>query len=1180
MISPHNHCESALSGSTLPSMIKQAKALGRDYFACTDHGHLSLILKAYNMSKKAGLKFIPGLEFYFKDTKCPLTAGTSADRCKYYTATIYCQDQTAYQELCKMVSRTDMPTMEFYEEKQQLWQWADIEQISKFNTQLVLSGVHCIVGKTMLADNPEAGEKVFLRLKELFNSRLSVALLAEPWLKKFSSVVEINYVDGTRDSILSTDRVSTDRARSMEAKDLVGGFNKHKSIKSKSVGMMNFEIGKDIEKVILHKGFLPLPGGDTSLKVNKFLLDLANKYSVSILATDYAYYATKEDKIVQTMRLEGNNKLHPNLHMKSEQEIRDYLTNIMVLTPDNVNYIIQNNNNWAKLFDNFSLKYELQLVNCDENPYKKTMDIIKKKGRMEWNNTIWVERLKEEFAVIAKNPVKNLLPYFFPIIEINEFCRENQILIGSSRGSVGGSLLCYLMGVTNLNPMKYNLSFSRFLSLDRIKNGDFPDVDSDFSDKSKLIGEDGKSGFLVEKYGSGFAQIGTKSMIRLKSAIKDANRYTNGEVEPEIEILTKSLPAPPQGVSDEKFVFGYEDDDGNHIKGLLDISDDLQKYTKKRPDEWSMVRKAIGIVRSKSIHACGAVLSSFPIKDIAPLREGYITQYEAKEVESCGLLKYDILKVSQILDIEVCLKLINKKHNDNLEIGYFNHNGQKLYIWDLPEIEEVFKSIWSGDTATIFQLHTTSMTPFVKDILPRSVEDISTILALVRPGPLDYIDEKTGRNMAEEYVWRRRGDSKSDFQELYDIIPETYGTIVFQEQQLKIAKEVGGMAPDQAENLRRLFAKKKKVEADAMKPIFMNTAVQKIGKEKANKLWAMMETFARYSFNCAHSTAYAVTSYACMFLKYYYPLEWWAAILTNATEKEITGVLWPYVKDIVLPPDINLSSDVMAVDYINSTLRSKLGIIRGMGEKSIDPIVAGRPYVDIRDYVDKGVAGESLTHKLVHIGVLDSLFPPTTNLLEKLKLYQEAVQNKDYSDKVKLAEKERRKIRALAPKPAVIPAEYINLHPMKDAAMRKDVLPSLPIDLYALGSKYSKVLHKSTDRPAVTSKNKYRTLLLNGEQLKRLDELEGSSINEDIYVAATCYVLETKEFSYAKNTKKALKLNLAADSYVSEKVLWPDYNTGSLMYPSTLKKGAICTIFFKKRSGKKDMSITEIVVET
>jgi len=320
-----------------------------------------------------------------------------------------------------------------------------------------------------------------------------------------------------------------------------------------------------------------------------------------------------------------------------------------------------------------------------------------------------------------------------------------------------------------------------------------------------------------------------------------------------------------------------------------------------------------------------------------------------------------------------------------------------------------------------------------------------------------------------------------------------------------------------------------------------------------------------------------------MFLKHYYPLEWWAAVLTNADEKEITGTFWPYVKEFISPPDINLSSDTMVVDYSNEKIRSKLGVIRGIGEATIEPIVAGRPYKDIQDFVDKEVAGNSLSHKLIHVGLLDSLFPPKINLLEKLKLYEDAVERKNFKNKLAKAEKEGKKIRATQPKDGKIPEEYVNLHPVKDAAMRKSVLPSLPVDLYGLGKKYSKVLSSDPTKAqsTVTSSRGYDTLLIDGERLKRLDDISGESLQKDIYVASTCFVVEAKEFSYPKNnpTKRALKTILDSGSDTIERVLWPDYNTGELVYPKEFKKGCIATVFMRKRVGKKDMNIIEIVVE-
>ncbi len=1188
-VSPHLHAESPLTGSTIASMLTRANELNREYFAYTDNGHLSSTLKILRVIKeeekknkiKFNLKLIPGIEIYFKDSTCKIIAGTPADRCKYFTATIYCEDQAAYQELCRMVSRTDMPSMDINEEKQQLWSWSDLERISKFKTNVVLGGVHCMVGKPMLAGQASLGEKVLIRLKEIFKDSIYTAIVCEPWTKKYSQVVEIKCANGTSATCLASDQVSTDRARRIKASDLAerGG---HKTLKSYSCGGINNEVHSDIESVKLHKGFLPLPGGDAMLMVNKFLKALSKKHSIPVLVSDYAYYANKEDKIVQTMRLEGNNKLQPNFYMKSEEEMLAYLTSMGCDLGTEVNQILGNNDKWASRFDGLSFKYEWRLADSGPDPLKQAMDIIKKNGRMKWDDPVWVDRLREELRVIAKNPKKDLTAYFLPIRDVLNHYLENGLLTGPGRGSAGGSLFCYLLGITQVNPFEYDLPFQRFFSLDRIMMGELPDIDVDLEGRELLVGNDSKSGYLYGRYGDKAAQISTRTTIRLKSAIKDTNRYFKGKVEDDIETFTKGLPPPPQGVTDHDYVFGTDDEaTGAHTPGLIDTSDDLKKYAEARPQEWDVVSKAMGLTRAFSKHASAFVLSDIPIKDMVPTKEGYITQYEAKECEAAGLIKYDFLVIHQLKDVRICLDLIKKKHGrTDLPVTHFPHNGKDMFIWDLPKEDEVFKSIWNGSTETCFQINTKSMIPYVMDILPGSIMDIATILALVRPGPLDFIDENTGRNMTEEYVLRKRGQSEPEIKELLTLLPETFGVIAFQEQLTKIGRDLAGFPGPLAETLRKHMAKKNMTELAKMKPEFLAGAIKKTSQETAEKIWEQMVTFGRYGFSVIHAVEYAMITYACMFLRFHYPLEWWAAILTNATEQEISGKFWPFVKDLVSAPDINLSGDAMAVDYQNEKIRAKLGIIRGIGEATIEPIVNGRPYKDIQDFVNKDVAGPSLSHKLIFVGVLDSLFPPKSNLIEKLKKFEDALEIKKYTDKLAKAQLSGKKVRATQPKEGSVPEEYLNLHPIRDAAMKKAVLPSMPIDLFSLGAKHSKILANFQTIPHVISNRGYDTRLVDGNRLRRLDEMPGDALKEDVYVASTCFVVKSEEFSYQKGAKRALKLTLDADGYVSEKVLWPNYDSGQLEYPAELKKGVIATVFFRKKVGKKDMNIMHVSVET
>lgn len=1173
--SPHTHCESFLTASTVESLVTKAKALDRKYFSYTDYGHMASAMKVYKAAKKADLKPILGMEIYFKDI-----TGTKADRCKYFTTTIYAEDQKAFQELGRMASRTDMPTIKLHDEIHSLWSWDDLKNIATFNTNLVLGGPHCMVGKLLLAEEPEAGIGAFETLKSIFRERLRVAMLCEPWAKKWSQVVEVKYTDKSKDVLSTGDLITTNRARRIRPMDLVERKG-HETVEAKYVGGMYYNVDKQIDTVTLHEGFLPLPC-DVTLTVNQFLYKLAKESDTPILATDYAFYADRDDKKVQDMILEGKTRLHSKLEMKSQDDIVRYLAKYLSLGRDGIIEILENNEKWAHLFDNFELKYDWRLADYGKDTLKQTMEIVKNNGRMKWSDPIWTARLKEELDVIAKNPKMDMTSYFLPIHDVMEHYKQNGRLTGPGRGSAAGSLLSYLMGITQVDPFKYDLSFTRFYSLDRIMSNRLADIDSDLESRDLLVGEDGKSGYLYSRWKDCVAQISTRATIRLKSAIKDTNRYLNGSVEPEIELLTEGLPPAPQGVSDQDFLFGFEDDDGNHQLGLIDQSSDLRNYIKNRPKEWEIVSKSLGITRAYSKHACAFIIADKPITDIIPTKEGYITQYEAKDVEAAGLVKLDFLVVSQLKDIRIALDLIARKNGKKENTGYFTHKDKETFIWDLPEDIDVFQSIWDGATETCFQISTASMTPFVIDILPKSIEDLGIISALDRPGPLDFIDPKTGRNMAQEYVYRRNGNSYEDISALNDLIPETYSVLVYQEQITKIAKELAGFSGLEAEQLREAIGKKQAANVAKMRPRFLAGAVGsgKVTQAEAEEIWERIATAGRYSFNKSHAISYAYITYACMFLKYHYPLEWWAAILTNAKETEISGEFWRYVKDLVLPPDINLSGDTMVIDYENEKLRSKLGVIRGLGEKLTTPLLEGRPYKDIQDFANKEVAGPSLAHKLIHVGVLDSLFPAKMSLIEKLKMYEDCVQKHVYAEKLRLSKETGKLVRMLKPNEGKIPEHYLNLHPMKDAAMKKAVLPSMPLDLHSLGKRYSKILAPYSAIPMVTNSRGYKTPLVDGLTLKRLIDLPGERVTEDKYVAATCFVVEAKEFSYSKGSKRALKLILDSDNMVFESVLWPEYESGDLVYPNELTKGAICTFFIRKRAGKKDINIQNVIVET
>jgi len=729
----------------------------------------------------------------------------------------------------------------------------------------------------------------------------------------------------------------------------------------------------------------------------------------------------------------------------------------------------------------------------------------------------------------------------------------------------------------------------------------------DLPDRDLLTGPDG----LFERYYKDrWSQISTRTLMKLKSSIRDVNRFKKGKVEDEIEVFAKNLEATPQGISDKDFVFGYEDNEGNHVPGLLEKDEKLMLYTKTRPDEWETVKRTLGISRQNGRHPCAFVISDCPVSEVIPTMKvaGHenITQYEAKEVEAAGLNKYDFLIVKCLNDIELALKYINKKHNKtDLEAGFFWHNEKACYIWDLPEEGVVFDMLSEGNTETVFQLNTTSVTPFVKSMRPRSVEDCAVVTSLVRPGPLDFVDEKTGRNMAEEYVERRNGRSKGEIEILDELIPETYGVMVFQEQITKITKELTGWNDEKAEDVRIAVGKKKIRMIEELKPQFIEASASKgrVDANTADIIWGMIEKFGRYGFNKSHAVAYSMIAYACAYLKYHYPLEWWAAVLSNAEEKEITEVFWPYVKDILSQPDINLSEEEMVIDYKNNTIRNKLSALKGLGPKVADKIKENRPYTSLQDFIEKEAVGPALTKKLIHVGVFDSLFDKEDNLIDKMQKYENGLKILEY--KKKITEKSEGEIAWDQPlenfiekakehpktkrckhviKQGKIDLEYAFMNPIKDFILKKSTFPIMPIKLYDIikeSTRDVKVVNTESASYAIDRYGK-EVRLVNGKTFQNIKELSyqpGSKRVVNFCVPA--YVIESKEFSYRNGEKKALKMTVDIDGDLEEFVKWPDYETGELSYPDNLKKNCVAFLYMYKKLGKEkySMNIDHIMVE-
>jgi DNA polymerase III subunit alpha len=1212
----HQHVQSMDTGSKLEDFVKKNKELQSGnitaYAVVTDHGVMSGNYQFYTECRKKGVKPILGLEVYFKDENCDIVKGTESGSLKYFHLIIHFKDQEAYQAGCRVLSKASENAMTIFGEIKPLFNWLDLEELCKYNITI---GTACLLGmvsRHLLVDRPDLAEKYYLKLRDMVGKEnFYVELLPHDCSQKFQYGIQITTETETK-LYYTGSKFETDAGDKISAEVIFKNQGKHTFIKNRYEKQKKVEVNQKILKVEKLNGFIPEPRGDVQLTANQFCYALAKKYDDKLVISDDAHYALPDDKDVQQIRLGESFRFYGDYSIQTKEQIYKYFTEVMKLSEDEINQMVDNTFEWAKKFDNFELKYDKFLPIPEDDPKKLLFQWIKETGRFK-NEPIYRERLKKELDILANNGVLNFLPYFLPIKKIADHC-NNKGLLFNTRGSAAGSYLAYLIGISNVDPIKYKLSFERFFNLTRAQVLDIPDIDFDLSDKSFLFDQNNQPGFLTQNFGDKWAQISTKTMIRLKSAMKDVNRYVNkGTVEKEIDKLTAKLPSAPQGISEQEFIFGYGEN-----PGLYSESRDLQDYALQRPEEMKLVLKSLGIPRQSSIHACAVCIADRSIKDIIPtfsIRDSKnITQYTAKEVEACGGVKYDFLNVISLADLQICLQLINQKDKTNLKTGWFMHKGKETFIWDLPHDINVYKMLWNGKTEGLFQINTVTMTPFVKRIKPNSIEDLSTILALVRPGPMDSVDPVTGRSMAEEYMLLRDGKIEPSIPILSKILPETYSVCVFQENLTTIFIEIGDMEPEKAEILRKLMCKKEFTKAVAMKPDFMKGAVKKIGQKDAEDIWNNIEKFARYSFNQGHSTSYAFTTYATAFLKYHYPLEWWAAVISNADDKEINETFFTYIKDIISPPDINLSNETVAIDYETNKLRSKLTMISGLGDKMSSSIEKNRPYKDLDDFAQRSGAGPALARKLLHVGVLDSLLPKGLLLFQKMQILENAMQHaknlegdpnqydkidkamQDNAQKFKqlqlklseetltdkqkqtitnAMEKLKQSILMLNDKKKTIrigklDSFYANLSPVQDMIEKKKLLPTLPLDIFSLVVRSSDKVYFA-NKKAYMHIGKYSMEIINGSDLKELTKSQ-----EKEQVCSPGIVLDYKVFPY-HGTKSALKVMIDFGGYSVELVQWPGREQDNVIVPKDFDKYKLYIFSLYKSPDKDQFTISDYI---
>lgn len=875
----HVHTEySLLDGSgKIKEMVAQAKALGCDSLAITDHGAMYGVIDFYRAAKEAGIKPIIGCEIY-------VTNGSRFDReisqgdDRYYHLVLLAENNQGYSNLMKIVS-TGFTEGFYYKPR------VDYETLEKYSGGLIASSA-CLAGiipKFLLRGRYEDAVEEALRLQNLF-------------------------------------------------------------------GRGNF--------------FLELQdhGMPEQRTVNSQLLRMSEEYKIPLIATNDVHYTYDTDweahdilLCIQTgkkvhdqdrMRYEGG-----QYYLKSPEEMQE----LFRYAPE----AIQNTELIAKRC-NVEIEFGVQKLPQYDVPAGYTAEEYLTKlceeglRRRYENYQDYEDRLHFELETIKQ---MGYVDYFLIVWDFINYAKQNHIMVGPGRGSAAGSLVSYALAITDIDPIRYNLLFERFLNPERVS---MPDIDVDFCYERRGEVID----YVTQKYGKDkVVQIITFGTMAARNVIRDVGRVLDMPYGA-VDQIAKMIPAELNITIDKalqensEFKRAYETD--TQIRNLIDMAKRLE-----------------GLPRHSSMHAAGVVISKEPIMEYVPLSRGsdgsIVTQYVMTTLEELGLLKMDFLGLRTLTVIQDALEMIKTNIGLSIDLNEIDYN-------DI----NVLEMIGAGKTEGVFQLESAGMKSFMRELRPQTLEDIIAGIALYRPGPMDFIPKYiAGKNSGKEIVY--------DCPQLKPILEPTYGCIVYQEQVMQIVRDLAGYSLGGADILRRAMSKKKDSVMQAERKRFVygdeKTGVagcikNGISEQVANKIYDDMVDFAKYAFNKSHAAAYAIVCYQTAYLKFYFPVEFMAALMTSVMDR--LTKLGEYIQECkglsidILPPDINEAESTFAARGKN--IRYGLSAIKGVGRNVIDAIVEERkengPYQDIYDFCQRLALkdiNKRTVENLIKAGAFDSL---------------------------------------------------------------------------------------------------------------------------------------------------------------------------------------------------------------
>lgn len=879
----HNHtCYSLLDGACkIREMVSQAKELGMDTLAITDHGVMYGVIEFYKEAHKAGIKPIIGCEVYvaprtFRDKVAGLDDSP-------YHLVLLAENQEGYQNLLKLVSLSWLEGF-YYKPR------VDKSLLKKHSRGLIALSA-CLAGEIpalILQGKEEEARQAALAYQDIF--------------------------------------------------------------------------GPDHFYLELQDHGLP-----EQRQVNAALIALSKSCRLPLVATNDVHYLRRQDAAIQDIML----CIQTGKTLQDQNRLRFETEEFYLKSPEEMNLLF---GDYPEALANtveiagrcqveftFGHNYLPYYQVPDGYTVDSYLEELCRRGlqaRYGAVTPLHRERLDYELSIIRKMGYSS---YFLIVWDFIHYARKQGIFVGPGRGSAAGSLVAYTLKITDIDPLRYDLLFERFLNPERVS---MPDIDIDFcyERRGEVIE------YVVNKYGAErVAQIITFGTLAARAAIRDTGRAM-GVPLALVDKVAKLVPAEL----------------GMTIARALEVAPELVQFAKQDAQVGKLLEAAKeleGMPRHAGTHAAGVVISQKPLDEHLPLQrtsEGFVsTQFDKDTVEEIGLLKMDLLGLRTLTVINKAVELIQAGRQTEVDLD-------RIPLDDVMS----YQLLSDGDTIGVFQLESSGLRTILRELKPQSFEDIIALVALYRPGPL-------GSGMVEDFIKRRHGEVEVSYLHpaLEPILRPTYGVIIYQEQVMRIASELAGFSLGEADLLRRAMGKKKPEIIAGLRKQFVEGAIrQRVDAEKAGKIFDLMEYFAGYGFNKSHSAAYALLAYQTAYLKAHYPVEFMAALLTSVMETKDRVPF--YIEECkqrriaILPPDVNESVENFMVS--GNSIRFGLAAIKQVGYQAIQAIMKEREngsFRSLQDFcerVDLGQVNRRVIENLIKAGAFSSLQASRAKLLEVL----------------------------------------------------------------------------------------------------------------------------------------------------------------------------------------------------